>query len=148
MEEVGMERSDLVLAVLAAGDGAAHTPVQVQKLLFLVDRRVASGLAGPFFDFQPYFYGPFDRQVYGVLEDLARQGKVEICLEGPLRAYRLTRAGQDAGIALLKTMDAKVAAYIRSLSAIVRKMTFGELVSAVYRAYPEMKENSVFQTAE
>ena len=143
-----MERSELVLGALAAGDCADHTPVQVQKLLFLVDKRLAPALGGPHFDFQPYFYGPFDRQVYLELEKLAQQGLVEISWTGTRKAYKLTRQGQERGEEVLATLPEKVRRFLRELSAILRGMSFGELVSAIYRAYPEMKGNSVFQTIE
>jgi hypothetical protein len=59
-----MDRSSLVLAALAAAGGnAAFTPVQVQKLLFLIDREAGRLVGGPHFDFLPYDYGPFDRAV-------------------------------------------------------------------------------------
>ena len=65
-----MERSELVLAALAAGGkNASYSPVQVQKLLFLVDREGEKLVGGKHFNFVPYDYGPFDREVY---DELAR----------------------------------------------------------------------------
>jgi len=56
-----MDRGDLVLAALAAGGvGASYSPVQVQKLLFLIDREAANLVDGPHFSFRPYDYGPFE----------------------------------------------------------------------------------------
>jgi uncharacterized protein YwgA len=143
-----MERGDLVLMVLAAGEGAPHTPVQVQKLLFLVDRRLGPRISGPYFDFKPYFYGPFDREVYVELETLAGRRLLEICSEGTRRSYRLTSDGQQKGDRLLSELAPEMAPYLRSLSSAVRRLRFGELVSAIYRAYPEMRVNSVFQSSE
>lgn len=143
-----MERRDLVLAVLAAAEGAIHTPVQVQKLFFLIDKRLGKRIGGPYFDFRPYFYGPFDSQVYVVLEELARSGLVEVLSNGPKRSYKLTREGQERGDKLLSTLNPADSSYIRKLSSTVRQMRFGQLVSAIYRAYPEMRKNSVFQEPE
>jgi len=143
-----MERADLVLAVLAAGEGAHHTPVQVQKLFFLVDRRLGKKVSGPHFNFQPYFYGPFDRAVYVELENLAEKGLVEIHSEGAKRNYTLTAQGQEKGRKLLSNLDSAISSFIINLSSTVRQMSFGELVSAIYRGYPEMKKNSVFQVPE
>jgi hypothetical protein len=42
-------------------------------------------------------------------------------------------------------MDKKAIAYIRQASEFVRSLSFTQLVSAIYKAYPEMRENSVFQ---
>lgn len=143
-----MKRKDLVLGGLAVGEGASHSPVQVQKLFFLIDRKLGKRVEGPHFSFKPYFYGPFDPDVYKELEKLADMGLVEICHEGSSRNYRLTPKGQEKGAASLDTLEPPVVDFIRKLSSAVRGMRFAELVSAIYRAYPEMRENSVFQTSQ
>src|SRR5207248_1751684 len=75
--EKHMERHNLVLAALAAGgENASYWPVQVQKLLFLIDREASALVGGPHFDFKPYDYGPFDRAVYVELDALSAQGFV------------------------------------------------------------------------
>jgi hypothetical protein len=73
-----MTRQEFMLAVLAAGNGEAHTPVQAQKLFFLLDRTVPAGIGGPWFNFQPHDYGPFDKAVYEDLRALAAKGLVAI----------------------------------------------------------------------
>src|SRR5271166_2558935 len=86
-----MTRNDFMLAVLAAGNGAAHTPVQVQKLFFLLDRKVSQQLGGPWFDFKASDYGPFDKAVYEELRSLSQQGLVTINAEpNARRTYRPT----------------------------------------------------------
>jgi uncharacterized protein len=70
-----MDRRDTVLAALAAaGANAWFSPVQVQKLLFLIDREVPAFVDGPHFAFAPYDYGPFDARVYGELDRLEELG--------------------------------------------------------------------------
>lgn len=142
-----MDRRAVVLAALAPALGAAHTPVQVQKLLFLIDREIPALLGGPLFDFQPYNYGPFDKSVYSTLESLARDGMVEV-EEAPglrWRKYRLTEAGQEAGLMVLGRLDRRASNYIKSISTFVRSLSFEQLVAAIYKEYPEMKANSVFE---
>ena len=58
-----MTRKEVVLAALAPAKHAPHSPVQVQKLIFLIDRNIPREVGGPHFDFQPYNYGPFDKAV-------------------------------------------------------------------------------------
>lgn len=141
-----MDRTELVLAAMAPAEGARHTPVQIQKLLFLIDRNIPSDVRGPHFDFQPYHYGPFDREVYVELEKLAQEGDAEICPVTRWKTYRLTAQGQEKGDRLLSQLSPRAQEYIKKLSAVVRRMSFSELVSAIYRAYPDMCENSVFQS--
>jgi uncharacterized protein len=140
-----MNKEELVLAALAPGKGALHKPVQVQKLLFLIDREIANILGGPFFDFKPYDYGPFDKDVYAVLEALADQGYVDIVPENTWRSYKLTSMGQAFADVLLKRCPERAVDYIQRSSAFVRELSFTQLVGAIYKAYPEMRANSIFR---
>jgi uncharacterized protein YwgA len=139
-------RNEVVLAALAPARGAAHTPVQVQKLMFLLDQKLPIDLGGPHFQFQPYHYGPFDKEVYNTLDTLAQSGLVEIVFgTGNWREYRLTAEGQAQGETTLEGMEPRAKDYIWRLSDFVRKLSFSELVSAIYKAYPQMRTRSVFQ---
>jgi hypothetical protein len=141
-----MTKDDFVLAVLAAADGANHTPVQVQKLFFLLDKKIPYHIGGTHFNFHPDDYGPFDSGVYRALEALSARGLVEVNKVADLRrkTYRTTSDGQRRGEAVLSGLSTGVADYIRQLSAWVRNLSFAELVSAIYAEFPDMKVNSVF----
>ncbi len=142
-----MNQKEIVLAALAASKGQSHTPVQTQKLLFIIDQKIPQSVDGPHFDFQPYDYGPFDKNVYSVLNELYNDGDVEILYEGQnnLRHYNLTNQGQSKGKKLLESLDKSASEYICQLSHFVISQPFAKLVSAVYRAFPEMKVNSIFR---
>ena len=142
-----LRETDIILAALAVSKGAVHSPVQIQKLIFLLDRKLANELSGPHFNFIAHHYGPFDRRIYDLLEELAKQGMVEILRNPALRwrNYRSTPEGQEAGGRILNQLDPHVRGYIMELSSFVRKLSFAELVSSIYAAYPDMKVNSVFQ---
>lgn len=141
-----MTRKEYVLASMATCGGHTYSPVQLQKLFFLFDKRLAAEFSGPHFNFKPYHYGPFDKAVYEELDSLERDGLVEVMREPhlKLRKYRLTPRGEEAGLELLKRLGAEPRDYVQRLSDFVRTATFPQLVSAVYQAYPEMKVNSVF----
>ncbi len=141
-----MNRKEVVLTGLAAAGGAVHTPVQVQKLFFLIDKNIPELVGGPHFGFYPYNYGPFDPDVYRVLEELTSEGLVELVPDRTWTDYRLTREGQASGDQVLSALPKKAAEYIRRASTFVRTLSFTQLVSAIYKAYPEMCENSVFQS--
>ena len=144
-----MEKKDFVLGVLASSNGAVHTPVQVQKLFFMVDKKISTAIGGPYFNFIPYDYGPFDIEIYNVLKQLREEGDAETLYSfSGFRHYKLTAQGQKKGEDILKTWDKKVSDYIAELSKWVRSLSFAELVSAIYKSYPEMKANSVFRSTE
>jgi uncharacterized phage-associated protein len=138
-------RRELVLAALTPAKGANYSPVQVQKLLFLIDRQMPELVDGPRFQFSAYHYGPFDKVVYQEIEALAGEGLANIYHDGNSRAFSLTAEGQRMGEQLLATLNDNASSFIRRASEFVRRLSFTQLVSAVYKAFPEMRVNSVFR---
>lgn len=144
-----MTREDNVLLGLAAGGANARfTPVQVQKLFFLIDREASHLVEGPHFNFVPYDYGPFDKSVYETLEGLSQCGLAVTQSTGTYRVYELTEAGVAAGTVALSKLTPSAREYIKQLSNWVRKLSFEQLVGTIYKKYPEMKEKSVFSTVK
>jgi len=141
-----MERENLLLVALAAaGENAAFTPVQVQKLFFLVDREASHLVDGPHFNFAPYDYGPFDRDVYVGLEGLARRNLVRVQNTGRYRVYALSQAGFQLGATELRELPEGTRTYLANVARWVRQLSFEQLVASIYKRYPEMKANSVFR---
>ena len=143
-----LNKEQVVLAALASAAGEVFTPVQIQKLLFLLEKRLwPNHKLGPYFDFAAYDYGPFDADVYVVLENLQKKGLVEIFNKPHLRwnKYKSTTKGAAEGEAVLQSLGENVRNYFQALSEFVRRLSFAELVGAIYKAYPEMKVNSVFR---
>lgn len=104
-------------------------------------------IGGLYFNFVPYDYGPYDKDVYRELENLAEMGLVGV-IGDPSFSYRKYRASGDGlvdGAAELDDLPDTISVYIRQLSSFVRRLSFSQLVRAVYQEYPEMKENSVFR---
>jgi hypothetical protein len=141
-----MNKQQFLLIALSTGGEADYTPVQVQKLVFLIERNVGAGLGGTGFNFAPYDYGPFDPSIYEELRALKDQGFV-VSRTTPRGwpVHSLTQEGVRQGKELSKSVDPKILQYIAAVSDFVRKLSFSDLVSAIYKAYPEMKVNSVFR---
>lgn len=140
-----MDSKQIVLAGLYPSNQKAYSPVQVQKLFFLIDKNIPKLIDGPLFDFQPYNYGPFDKTVYRVIEELSEEGLAEIVPSSSRLNYRLTNEGQKEGELIFKRLAPAAQKYISDVSTFVLSLSFSSLVSAIYKAYPEMRENSVFQ---
>ena len=140
-------RKEMMLAALAAVPGAVYEPAQVQKLFFLLDEELAEFLGGKWFDFRPHDYGPFDAAVYRELENLARMNLAQILRgNGPRRRFLLTAAGYEEGEKLFEGIDDETRGKLRKISSWIRKVSFRELISEIYKYYPHMRENSVFQS--
>jgi hypothetical protein len=145
--QVPSKKIEMILAALAADDGATYSPVQIQKLLFLIEKKIPWAFEGPHFDFIPYDYGPFDQRIYSNLSALSIGGFVEILHEPGLRwhKYRLTPKGMTKGCEILNALDEPARKFVCKLNKFVLGLSFGELVASIYKEYPEMRANSVFQ---
>ena len=141
-----MNKENYVLAVMSAAQTNELSPVRVQKLFFLLDEDASELVGGPHFNFFPYDYGPFDKDVYAVFEAL--EGKELVAIVPPNfnhpRMYRLTDKGLSTGKKLLESFPEETQDYIAELVEWIRSKSFTQIVSTIYKFYPEMKTNSVF----
>ena len=139
-----MVRSQVALMAMAARvRGTRFDPVRIQKLLFLIDREAGAHVDGPHFDFRPYLYGPFDKAVFDELDALRHAGEVVIHGTGRYRAYILTESGHERGTAALNELAEPVRRYVADVARWVLSLSFGELLPAIYRRYPDMAVNSI-----
>jgi uncharacterized protein len=144
---VTQSQKDIVLAGLsAAGQNVTFTPVQTQKLFFIIDREIGPLLGGNKFNFTPYDYGPFDKAVYETLEILSLEGFVNIGASGRYNSYSLTPEGFTRGQTSLRSHSEKARSFISEAANWIKALTFGELVAAIYKQYPDMKANSIFRS--
>ena len=124
------------------------SPVQLQKTLFLLGKKMPKAVGESFYSFQPYNYGPFDRTIYTDAQRLADKGQIQIERRAneSFDRYVITRDG-EVDISRLAHYEAKdVSVYLREkLVPWIQAQTFESLVSAIYAEYPDMREHSVFQ---
>ncbi len=139
-----MTNNQVVLTAMAAGEAhASFDPVQIQKYLFLIDREIPRWIDGPHFRFQPYDYGPFDKEVYAVLDSLAQEKLVHIDDTRRYRRYSLTDSGLELGITMLDSLPKPVSRYLINVARWVRCLSFRQLLTAIYQHYPDMAVKSV-----
>ena len=127
----------------AGGSGARFFPVQLQKLLFLIDREIPELVHGPHFRFIPYDYGPFDKGIYVELSRLARMGKINVDNEDRYPQYSLNDTGMLAGTNTLTELSEPAPRYMKEAASWVRSLTFKQLVISIYAHFPDMAVNSV-----
>jgi len=133
---------------IAAGGHEGLTPVQVQKTLFLLGDKCSELVGEHFYEFKPYDYGPFDVAVYDDARKLEADGLVSISPDPGHRfnMYRITVKGADAKLPTAQFPTAAVD-YLRAVVDWAKPLTFSQLVTSIYKAYPEMRENAVFEGA-
>ena len=115
-----MNKKEIILAAFAPALGAAHSPVQVQKLLFIIDKEISGLIGGPYFEFKPYDYGPFDKSLYDELGQLAYEGFVEMNQDRGWRSCSLTVKGQKEGDRLLASLPPEAIKFIGEVSKFVK----------------------------
>ncbi len=141
-----MTPKDWTLLVLTAAR-RPMSPVQLQKSLFLLSRNLPLEQLGPsFYEFEAYDYGPFCQRVYSDATALEREGHVVITYPGsPYRQYAATPLGTERADLLQDGIAEPTSKYLDDVVRWVLARGFNELVKAIYRLYPEMRVNSVFQ---
>jgi uncharacterized protein len=145
-----VNRSDwllLLLAFKAESDSPALDPIRVQKGMFLLAEE--GGLpAEERYDFTPYNWGPYCRDVRTDLDRLVGEGYVQ-ARDVPgysWKRYGLTAAGIDyARHVLREEVEPQHARRVADIKQRVSSPSFNELLDDVYTAYPRMAVNSLFR---
>jgi hypothetical protein len=143
-----LSRDQVTLVVLSLADGADFTPVQIQKALFLASDKVPDAFErNSHYDFQPYDYGPFDARVYSDAQGLENRGLAQINQQpgSRWRTYAASPQGVAEGRRLAAQLTRQQRDVLGRIADLVRSLSFNDLVSAIYRAYPHMRERSVFR---
>lgn len=142
-----MKPIDLNLLTIAYGKELQ--PVQLQKILFLLGAKTPEHALEKqaCYTFSPYDYGPFCADVYFDAEKLEQQGLIRIRRPPASRykEYSITENGSQASVDIANRLHPEVSSYLKTLVNYTKSLSFNELVSAVYKAFPEMKVNSVFK---
>jgi uncharacterized protein YwgA len=144
-----MDKRDWTLLVIAAAAGESVQPVQLQKALFLLGQNLSGAdlKVKDFYHFMPYDYGPFCSDIYQDAESLSDKGLVHID-EPPYQSYKvysITDRGKRHAQEMERDLKKEVRMYMKDVVKWVRSLSFQQLVRSIYRHYPKMRVNSVFQ---
>lgn len=142
-----MARKDWTLLVIAAGRGQPLSPVQLQKVLFLLGQEHPSVLGSDYYDFVPYDYGPFSIVIYTDAKQLDFDGFISIQYAPNHRwkVYSATPDGLSRSEELRKKVDDQVIQFIDNKVEWGRQLSFRALVREIHKKYPAFAVNSVFQ---
>lgn len=123
------------------------TPVQLQKILFVLGERRKKKLGPEYYSFQPYHYGPFDPRIYADAELLEAEGLISI--DSPmgrsLRRYSITPAGTAYVATFRDRTDGPTRDLLKRIVGWAQRLSFTDLVRSVYSEFPGMRVNSVFR---
>ena len=140
-----MTRHDWLLLVLKTG--RSLSPVQLQKSLFLIGKRLPGAVGDDYYNFKPHDYGPFNAEIYSDASELRQEGLVEI--DNPLargwRRYSTTEKGAARSARIAKRIGKKNLNKLEGIVSTVRGQSFSSLVRSIYEEFPEFRVNSVFK---
>jgi uncharacterized protein len=141
-----VNRRDWTLLAICAAGGKGVSPVQLQKVLFLLGRELPHEVSPNFYTFAPYNYGPFSRAIYDDAECLADSGAVAITKVPGENWNRFIATGEGCVRAEEARRSAPKAAaeYLDRAVEWASRQSFQSLVRSIYDKYPDMKVNSVF----
>lgn len=139
-----MKRADILLKIIAAADGEKLTPAQLQKVAFLLRMEFHERLPDDYYTFRKYDYGPFCADIYRDAELLEHEGKVSITINqrGGWQEYAATVRGYRTDF---EDIPKDVSNFVKEKVSWARRLSFQQLVRAIYQGFPEFRENSVFQ---
>jgi hypothetical protein len=145
-----MERSDWPLLLisreaLGVEGPEALDPVRIQKGMFLLSVR------GPLdhrntYQFQPYDWGPFSRDVAADLDVLSFQGLLATELE-PGRTwvrYVTTEKGNERAHEVAEMVPSGTVEWLGMVRRFLTTRSFTKLLTDVYEMYPDYAVNSRF----
>ena len=146
MTKSRFERKYWVLLVLDAANGKPLTPVQLQKSIFLVGKKLEIP-EKYYYAFKPYDYGPFCVDVYRDAELLEVDSLITIGYASNLKwkIYSITFTGTDMANKMKASLKENEAQKIKEIVDQVLQQDFRELVKGIYKEFPEFSVNSVFR---
>ena len=141
-----MTRSDILLAIIVAGEGHALQPVHLQKVAFLVAQEFPKEIPTDYYEFDDYRFGPFSAAIYADAEALEYWGQIQIHQSDQPRKRKYSGADDLT----LETVDlpANMLRFIGETVSWARVQSFQQLVRSIYYMYPEYMTNSIFDFSE
>lgn len=143
-------RQEILLVFLGAGGGQELDPIRIMKGLFVFGREAPQEWFPPeaHYEFEPYLYGPCSFQIYADLDQLVALGHAQH-RRAPGRSwkyYSLTRKGARFAKRIARAMHPDAIKYLQAIREVMSTLSFRQLLTQIYRRYPEYAVNSVFKS--
>jgi hypothetical protein len=142
-------RQQTLLVFLSTDEAQKLDPVRIMKGLFLISMESPQDWLPreARYEFVAYNYGPCSFDIYSDLDQFVEHGYVK-ATEVPGRSWKYyspTSKGVELSKRLVRTMHPKVVKYFEAIRNFVSKLSFRQLLEAVYHRYPQYAVKSVFK---
>jgi uncharacterized protein YwgA len=150
-----MHRKLLPLALMYAGDGEPiEGRTRLQKLVFLMQKRLEEAGEDPLqsddYEFVPYDYGPFSKELYDDLDETIARGMVEgreedLGEDKVKYDYEIQDQGKQwVGDQLSKEEAQRILGLAEEIKDEYGDVNLSDLIDEVYSRYPKYAENSIY----
>jgi hypothetical protein len=129
----------LLLLVAAEGATGPADPVRIMKGAFVICQALSTRGVSPPYEFVPYHYGPFSREVYGDLGSLCSAGLIAAEPEpyaSRWPVYAARPAASSYAEQLRERIGPEWSGYVTALRHWLDKQTFSGLLQHMYKRYP------------
>lgn len=113
----------------------------IQKLFYVFKRQI-EGL--DLFDYYPYNYGPFSKELNQAVNDLIEEGMIEEKRSGDYFIYGITEKGLKTS-PTQKNLNDKEQKAIKQVCEHVKDFKPRDMLDYVYRKYPDTTINSLLK---
>jgi len=150
-----MHRKLLPLALMYAGDGEPiEGRTRLQKLVFLMQKRLEEAGEDPLqtddYEFIPYDYGPFSKELYDDIDKTMARGMVEgreedLGEDKVKYDYEIQEDGEQwVRDQLAKEEAQRVLRLAEEIKDEYGDVYLSDLIDEVYSRYPKYAENSIY----
>ena len=136
-------RSQWALLIVAAADGEFLTPMQLQKSVFLISRRLSVEKESLDYVFEGDDYGPVSLDLYRDMGLLRDQGLVFVT-QKYFREYAATVKGYRFATELCEQLEERDISYIERVVVWVRSQSCAQLIASICKAFPEYAAACMF----
>ncbi|KXB07319.1 hypothetical protein AKJ52_00485 [candidate division MSBL1 archaeon SCGC-AAA382C18] len=144
-----LKKKLLPLALIYTGGEAIEGRTRLQKMIFLAQQDMEDSVET--YDYEPYDYGPFSKELYDDIDDLVDEGIIkeqkEKLDDGRIKYfYEMSEEGQEI---IESKMDNNkdfhdLKEKMEDIKSTYNKKNLRDLLNEVYSRYPKYAEESVF----
>lgn len=142
---MAVANKDWLLSAIASADRGGLSPIQIQKIMFLMRMEARKHVSSNFYKFEPYNYGPFNSTIYRDVEDLVARGLVRQESAGNYSKVIITDSGAAEAKRVKASLPDEGRKYLKSVVKWVSGVSFTQLLKSIYAKYPDYAVNSVFR---
>lgn len=137
------------LLLLFISMGGEIDPVRIMKGMFLLAENARERWLSDdsYYEFEPYYYGPCSFEIYSDLRELKAKGLImgNRVVGESWERYSVTEKGKEFAREVEKELTPDLVRYIKKICDFVSSLTFRQLLTVIYRFYPEYATRSVFK---